>query len=116
MMQGVGNQWMPPMPQHMMGFNHMQPGPGLMAQGNMPQMGWFQNNMGSMLSGAPGLPGMQNFNMGGMFNRPQVQMGPIPGLNTFQPGNMDARIPRMGSGGNNGLPPSSEPPNTSAPQ
>jgi hypothetical protein len=29
---------------------------------------------------------------------------------------MDARIPGMGSGGNMGLPPSSQLPNTSAPQ
>ncbi|XP_078178962.1 transducin/WD40 repeat-like superfamily protein isoform X2 [Carex rostrata] len=115
MMQGAGNQMMPQMPQHMMGMNQMQPGPGPMAPGNMPQMGGFQNNMGNMPGGAPGLPGMQNFNMGGMFNRPQVQMGPIPGLNTFQPGMMDARIPGMGSGGNMGLPPS-QLPNTSAPQ
>jgi polyadenylation factor subunit 2 len=85
MMQGGGNQMMPsPMPQHMMGLNQMQPGPGPMAPGNMPQMGGFQNNMGSMPGGAPGLPGMQNFSIGGMFNRPQLQMGPIPGLNTFQ--------------------------------
>lgn len=84
MMQGAGNQMMPQMPQHMMGMNQMQPGPGPMAPGNMPQMGGFQNNMGSMPGGAPGMPGMQNFNMGGMFNRPPVQMGSIPGLNTFQ--------------------------------
>ncbi|KAJ1695724.1 hypothetical protein LUZ63_012422 [Rhynchospora breviuscula] len=113
MLQGAGNQMMPPqMPQHMMGLNQMQPGPGPMAPGNMPQMGGFQNNMG-----APGMPGMQNFSMGGMFNRPQLQMGPIPGLNTFQPGMMDVRMPGMGSGGNMGLPPPpSQQPNASAPQ
>jgi hypothetical protein len=82
MMQGAGNQMMPP--QHMLGLNQMQPGPGPTARGNMSQMLGFQNNMGSMPGGAPGLPGMQNFSVGGMSNCPQVQMGPIPGLNTFQ--------------------------------
>ncbi|KAJ3676225.1 hypothetical protein LUZ60_003637 [Juncus effusus] len=112
MMQNQGNQMMAPSPmgqQHMMGMNQQ------MQSGNRPpQMGGgFPSNMPNVQ------PGMQSFPMGGggMFNRPQGQMTQMPGMNTFQPGMMDIRIPGMGLGGNMGMPPPPQlPNNSSAPQ
>lgn len=85
-MQGSTNQMISPMPQgHMMGLNQMQhSGPSPAGNIPPPNMGGFPNGL-TNIQGAPGSVGLQNFPMGGMFNRPQVvQMSQIPGLNTFQ--------------------------------
>lgn len=86
-MQGSSNQMMPQMPQHLIGLNQTHPGP--VPPSNMPPMGGFPNGMGN-IQGASGASGMQNFPMGGMYNRPQGQMPPqgqmtsIPGLSSYQ--------------------------------
>jgi hypothetical protein len=77
---------MPQIPQHMIGMN--QTHPGSIPPNNMPPMGGFPNGMGN-IQGSSGSPGMQNFPMGGMYNRPQGQMAPqgqmsIPGLGSYQ--------------------------------
>lgn len=118
-MQGSANQMISPMPQgHMMGLNQMHSGPT--PTGSIPpNIGGFPNGLPN-LQGTPGAGNVQNFPMGGMFNRPQVgQMSQIPGLNSFQPGMMDGRGPGMGLGGGNmGHPPPPPPPlpQGSAPQ
>ncbi|KAL6613805.1 hypothetical protein ACP70R_036075 [Stipagrostis hirtigluma subsp. patula] len=110
-MQGSQNQMMPQMPQHMMGLNQMHP--GAVPPGNVPQMGGFPNGMGS-IQGSSGSSGMQNFPMGGMYNRPQGQMAPqgqvtsIPGLGSYQQG--------MGNVGLTAPPPQHPPPHGSTPQ
>jgi len=91
-MQGSSNQMMP---QHLIGMN--QTHPGNVPPNNMPQMGGFPNGMGN-IQGASGSPGMQNFPMGGMYNRPQGQMAPqgqmsIPGLGSYQPGMGNVGLP-----------------------
>ncbi|TVU36843.1 hypothetical protein EJB05_18795 [Eragrostis curvula] len=99
-MQGSQNQMMSQIPQHMMGRNQMHPGP--VPPGNIPPMGGFPNGMGN-IQGASGSSGMQNFPMGGIYNRPQGQMSSIPpGLNSYQGmGNVGLTPP---------LPPSQHPP------
>ncbi|KAK1669919.1 hypothetical protein QYE76_058078 [Lolium multiflorum] len=109
-MQGSSNQMMPQMPQHLIGMNQTHPGSG--PPNNMPPMGGFANGMGN-IQGAPGSSGMQNFPMGGMYNRPQGQMAPqgqmsIPGLGSYQPG--------MGNVGLPPPPPQHPPPRGAAPQ
>lgn len=85
-MQGSSNQMMPQMPQHLIGMNQTHPGNA--PPNNMPPMGGFPNGMGN-IQGASGSPSMQNYPMGGMYNRPQGQMAPqgqmsIPGLGSYQ--------------------------------
>lgn len=86
-MQGSQSQMMPQMPQHMMGLNQMHP--GSVPPGTVPPMGGFPSGMGN-IQGASGSSGIQNFPMGGMYNRPQGQMAPqgqmtsIPGLSSYQ--------------------------------
>ncbi|XP_010938598.1 flowering time control protein FY [Elaeis guineensis] len=116
-MQGSGNQMLSPMPQgSMMGLNQMHSGP--VNASNIPPVGGFSNGI-TNIQGATNAAGLQNFPVGGMFNRPQGgQIGPIPGLNAYQPGMMDVRVPGMALGGNMGLPPPPPPPlpHGSAPQ
>lgn len=110
-MQGSSNQMMPQMPQHLIGLN--QTHPGSIPPSNMPPMGGFPNGMGN-IQGGSGASGMQNFPMGGMYNRPQGQMAPqgqmssIPGLGSYQPG--------MGNVGLPPPPPQHPPPRGAAPQ
>lgn len=85
--QGSSNQMMPQMPQHLIGMNQTHQGP----PSNMPPMGGFPNGMGN-IQGGSSASGMQNFPMGGMYNRPQGKMPPqaqaqmtsIPGLSSYQ--------------------------------
>lgn len=110
-MQGSSNQMMPQMPQHLIGLN--QGHPGSVPPSNMPQMGAFPNGMGN-IQGASGASGMQNFPMGGMYNRPQGQMTPqgqmstIPGLSSYQPGMGNVVLPPP--------PPQHPPPRGATPQ
>ncbi|PKA58619.1 Flowering time control protein FY [Apostasia shenzhenica] len=103
-MQGSANQMMSPLPQaHMMGLNQMQPG-AIPNSNIQPAMGGFAG--AAMPNLNPPNSGLQNFPMLGLFNRPQGgQVGPIQGMNAFQPGMMDVRLPSMGLGGNMGMPP-----------
>lgn len=82
-MQGSGNQMLSPMPQgSMMGLNQMHAGP--VTTSNIPPVGGFSNGI-TNIQGATNAAGLQNFPLGGMFNRPQGgQIGPIPGLNAYQ--------------------------------
>ncbi|PWZ31457.1 hypothetical protein Zm00014a_020726 [Zea mays] len=86
-MHGSQSQMMPQMPQHMMGLNQMHA--GSVPPGTVPPMGGFPSGMGN-IQGASGSSGVQNFPMGGMYNRPQGQMAPqgqmtsIPGLSSYQ--------------------------------
>lgn len=114
-MQGSGNQMISPMPQgHMMSLNQMHSGP--VTNSNIPPIGGFANGI-TNIQGATNATGLQNFPLGGMFNRPQGgQIGPVPGLNAYQPGMMDVRVPGVALGGNIGLPPPPPLPHGSAPQ
>lgn len=105
-MQGSSNQLMSQA--HMIGLNQMQQG-SIPNTNLQPNMGGFPGGMGN-LQNAPN-SGVQNFPMGGMFNRPPGGLiGSIQGLNAFQPGMMDVRMPGVGLGGNMG------PPHASGPQ
>ncbi|CAL9165623.1 unnamed protein product [Musa hybrid cultivar] len=100
MMQGSATQ----MPQaHMMGINQMNPG-SVTSSNIPPAIGGFANPMANIQGASTS--GLQNFQIGGVFNLPQGgQMAPIPGLNAYQPGMMDVRVPGMALGGNIGMPP-----------
>ncbi|XP_072997758.1 flowering time control protein FY [Typha latifolia] len=117
-MQGSGNQMISPLPQHMMNLNQMHQVP--LTSNNISPMGGFPSGMTNML-GASAPTGLQNFPLGGVFNRPQGgQMAPIPGLGAYQHGMMDGRVASMNQGGNMGLqqtpPPPPPLPRGSAPQ
>ncbi|RWW19762.1 hypothetical protein GW17_00016153 [Ensete ventricosum] len=113
MLQGSATQ----MPQaHMMGINQMNPG-SVTSSNIPPAIGGFANPMANIQGASTS--GLQNFQIGGVFNLPQGgQMAPIPGLNAYQPGMMDVRVPGMALGGNIGMPPPPPPtmPHGSAPQ
>ncbi|KAL0923094.1 hypothetical protein M5K25_007139 [Dendrobium thyrsiflorum] len=107
-MQGSANQMISPLPQaHMMGLNQMQQPIPIPNNNLQPSMGGFAGGL-SNLQNAPNSV-VQNFPMGGLFNRPPAGMiNPIQGLSAFQSGMMDVRAPGVGLVGNMGLPPPSQ--------
>ncbi|KAG1338518.1 putative Flowering time control protein FY [Cocos nucifera] len=107
--QGSGNLMLSPMPQaQMMGLDQMHSGP--VTTSNIPPIGGFANGI-TNIQGATNAGGPQNLPLGAMFNRPQGgQIGPVPGLNAYQPGMIDVRVPGMAPGGNMGLRPPPPPP------
>uniref|UniRef100_A0A1D1Y5S3 Flowering time control protein FY n=1 Tax=Anthurium amnicola TaxID=1678845 RepID=A0A1D1Y5S3_9ARAE len=103
--QGSANQMISPLPQaHIMGLNPLQPGP---ASSIPPTIGSFASGL-TNIHGPASVGGVQNFQLGSMFNRPQG--GQVAGINAYQSVTMDARTPGLGLGGNIGLPPLPPPP------
>lgn len=79
MLQGSANQMMSPLP-HMANLNHMNSGP--VNSSNVPST---FGNPNTNIQGASNPSGLQNFQLGGPFNRPQAgNLTSIPGLNAYQ--------------------------------